>query len=153
MSELAADIEQNYDAAPLNRDEKVHLLCYLRDLRADLAVFAKRVENDLLADAGERRWVVDGLGEVEVKKRTKRSRWHSDDLTRVVVARALDERILDDVTGEYEAAHEAVARVLSECSRPAWRVMPLRARGIQVDEFCEESDDGWGISLPPRRDA
>lgn len=152
MSELAADIEQNYDAVPLDRDEKVHLLCYLRDLRADLAVFAKRVENDLLADAGERRWIVDTLGEVAVRKNTKRSRWDNEGLTARVVALALDERVLDEESGEYESAHSAVARVLSECSRPSWRLTPLRSRGIDESEFCEVTPDGWSVELPPRRD-
>lgn len=139
-------------AATDDRDELVRLLVYIRDLRADLAMVAKDAERELLARAGERRWVVEGTGEVAVRKATKRSHWDNDGLTRCLVALALDERIVDVETGEYEPAWEAVARVLSECSRPSWRVTPLRARGLAVDEFCSETDQGWSVELPPRRD-
>lgn len=142
----------NYRADRYDRDELVRILVGVRERRAELAAFASEVEADLLAQAGERSWVVDGLGEVRVRKQTKRNEWDSEGLTRVLVARALDERILNEDTGEYEASHEAVARVISECARPSWRLTPLRARGIQIDEFCTERDAGWGIELPPRSD-
>lgn len=145
-------IRLEYDVADFDRDELVRLLCYLRDVRAELAAFAADVQRDLLAHAGERSWVVDGLGEVRIRKQTKRSEWDSDGLTRKLVALALDERIVDEITGEYEPGWEAVARVLSECARPSWRVTPLRARGLSVDEYCVERDNGWGVELPPRRD-
>lgn len=144
--------ERGLDVANGDRDALVRLLCDVRDFRAALASAAKDVERDLLALADEKRWVVEGLGEVTVRKQTKRNEWDSEGLTRVLVARALDERVLDESSGEYEAAHEAVARVLSECARPSWRLTPLRARGIQVDEFCTERDDGWAVELPPRHD-
>lgn len=132
------------------RDDLVRLLCDLRELRAGLAGFAKDVERDLLARADEKKWITPGLGEVQVRRSTKRTEWDSESLTRVVVARALDERILDESSGEYESGAEAVARVLSECARPSWRVTPLRAHGIQIDEFCHEEDQGWSVQLPPR---
>ena len=69
----------------------------------------------------------------------------------VLVALALDERKLDEETGEYEPAWEAVARVLMECARPNWRVTPLRARGLSVDEFCHEEHDSYSVMLPPRK--
>jgi hypothetical protein len=69
----------------------------------------------------------------------------------VVVARALDERQVDEATGEYERESSAVARVLRECiSLGAGKVTGLRARGIQPDEFCKEEPDGWAVMLPPR---
>lgn len=139
-----------YRAADLDRDELVHWLAYLRDLKAELATFFQTVERDLMAHADERRWVTPGIGEVTVRKATKRTEWDSEALTRVLVARALDERVLDESTGEFEASHEAVARVLSECARPSWRVTPLRARGIDPSEFCAERDGGYSVELPPR---
>lgn len=144
------DADRRLNAEEGNRDELVRLLVELRDLRAVLATVAKDIEADLMPLATEKRWVVEGLGEVQVRRANKRTEWDSESLTRVLVARALDERILDESTGEFEASHEAVARVISECSRPSWRLTPLRARGIDETEFCHVEQGAWSIELPPR---
>lgn len=155
--DLLASLEADREVINLEPDEQtrrdalVRFLCELRDLQADLRGFFSDVQRDLFAIAGKRKWVVDEIGEVQVRKQTKRSEWDSEALTRVLVARALDERILDEHTGEYEPGFEAVARVLSECARPSWRVTPLRERGIDETEFCHVEEDGWGLTLPPTR--
>lgn len=153
LGELAGFCEDEYDEGldEHSAETRAIILAALRDARADLGAFEKRVEADLLAISGKKRFVVEGLGEVEIRKRTKRTIWDNDGLTRVLVALALDERKVNEQTGEYEPAHEAVARVLSDCARPSWRVTPLRARGLQVDEWCCEEPDGWSVQLPPRR--
>lgn len=152
MARAYSEWQMGVERDQIDRDEMVRMLVEIRDFRSDLAAFAKDVERELLARAGERRWVVEELGEVAVRKNTKRSRWDNEGLTAKVVALALDERVLDESTGEYESAHAAVARVLSECSRPSWRLTPLRARNVQIDEYCEQEDAGWSVELPPRRD-
>lgn len=144
------NLDFDHDIMRDDRDGLVRLLCEIRDKRADLAAAAKDVERDLLALADEKRWVVEGLGEVEVKKSNSYKNWDNDGLTRRLVALALDERIVDPETGEYEPAWEAVARVLSACARPSWRVTPLRDRGLAVDEWCSVESEGWSIKLPPR---
>lgn len=154
LTSIAKDAEDDYDADPNvtnNPDALAIVLGAIRDARADLAALAKKVETDLLAVAGAQRFLVDGFGEVEVRRNTKRTQWDSEALTRKLVALALDERKLNEGTGEYEPAHEAVARVLSECARPSWRVTPLRTRHIQVDEYCHEEMDGYSVQLPPRK--
>jgi len=143
-------IRLEYAVADFDRDELVRLLCNLRDVQAELRAFCAEVTKDLLARADVKRWVIDGIGEVSVRKSIKRSEWDNDGITRKLVALALDERLLDEETGEFEPAWEAVARVLSDCSRPSWRVTPLRARGIQVDEYCHEEPNGYDVQLPPR---
>lgn len=148
---LALDLLNKWrDDAGDDPDALVEILVHVRDLRADLATFAADVEHDLIPLAEQKRWVVPGIGEVAVRKATKRNEWDNSGLTARLVALALDERVLDMTTGEYESPWEAVARVLSECARPSWRVTPLRARGITVDEFCTERDGGYSIELPPR---
>lgn len=149
MTDLTEVIRQFYGSEmDFNRDKFVHILVAIRDARAELATFARDVESELMAHAGERKWITPGIGEVVIRKSTKRSEWDNDGLTRKLVALALDERIVNEETGEYEPAWEAVARVLSECSRPSWRVTPLRARGLAVDEFCHEADGGYSVQLP-----
>lgn len=153
LSEIAGEAEQDYADdvdARSNPEACAIVLAAIRDARQDLAKFAATVEADLMAAAGERRFTVDGLGEVEIKKTTKRTQWANEDLTKVVVARALDERIVDEATGEYEPREQAVARVLSECARPSWRLTPLRARAIDPDEFSTVTEESYGVQLPPR---
>jgi hypothetical protein len=153
---VASELEFEYRAMRQEIAEDVTapqlavLLATIRDARADLASFYKHVEADVMALAGEKRFVVEGLGEFEIKRSTKRNQWDNDGLTRRLVAMALDERKLDEASGEYEPAWEAVGRVLSECARPSWRVTPLRARGLQVDEWCHEEPGAYSVMLPPR---
>jgi hypothetical protein len=149
LTEFADSCHDEYDKGE-SSDTLVGVLCAIRDCRADLASLAKDIEAELLVTAGSKRFVVEGLGEVEIRKSIKRTEWDDEGLTRVLVARALDERIVNEQTGEYEPAHESVARVLSECARPSWRVTPLRARGLAVDEFCVERADGYSVQLPRR---
>lgn len=148
MNELA-ELEA-LDPESLQPDDAVARLMQIRDLRADLASIATEIERVLIERAPSRKFVVDGVGEVQIRKSMKRTDWDNEGLTRVLVAYALDERKLNEETGEYESAHESVARVLSECSRPSWRVTPLKARGLSVDEFCHEEPDAVSVQLPAR---
>ncbi len=126
------------------------ILAAVREARADLATFYSTVERELMELSGTKRFVVEGFGEVNIRRSTKRTHWDHEALTAKLVALALDERIVDEATGEYEPDFLAVARVLSECSRPSWRLLPLRARGIDADEYCTVDEQSWGVQLPPR---
>lgn len=109
------------------------------------------IEKHLLSLMDSKRIEVPGVGLVEAKKAVRRSGWRHAELIPVVVARALDERRVDEETGEYEREAEAVARVLRDCiSFGAGKVTGLRARGIQPDEFCVEDEAHWSVKLPPR---
>lgn len=151
LSEFAEQAENAYDEDPAGAPESAAVvLAAIRDLRADLNSLYKRVEQDLIALAGEKRFTVPLLGEVEIKRSNKRNQWDNDGLTRKLVAMALDERQVNEATGEYEPAWEAVGRVLSECARPSWRVTPLKARGLQVDEWCHVEEGTYSVMLPSR---
>lgn len=127
------------------------VLAAIRDVRQDLQVLYSEVERQLLEEMGAtKRFVVEGLGEVEQKRGAKRTGWDSEGLRPVVVARALDERQLDEESGEYESQASAVSRVLGECARFEWRVTALRAHGIDPDEYCHTSWAESSIVLPPR---
>ncbi len=156
LVEFANDCDTEYDdAGPDIRDNPESLaiiLAAIRDCKADLTILQKKVEQELVAVAGKKRFVVEGMGEVEVRKSTKRNEWDHEGLARVLTAMAADERIVDTETGEYERESDAVARVLTECAGISyWRVTPLRARHIQVDEFCHEEPADWQVQLPKRR--
>lgn len=150
ISEFAEGVEIELDAA---RDKSIESLCVilasLRECKRDLSVIEGQLVEEIGHLAGSRRSViVEGLGYVEIKRAKTYSEWKNEDLTRVLVARALDERKLNEATGEYEPAHEAVARVLSDCARPSWRVTSLRGHGVQIDEFCTVNPGKLAVRLP-----
>lgn len=129
-------------------NQLAQILAGIRDIKRQVSAVYDDCERLLLSRMDEKKLEVPGLGLVEAKRRIKRTQWDNDSLTKHVVALALDERLLDEATGEFEREADAVARVLGECARPSWRVTPLRARGLQIDEFCREEEDGWSVSLP-----
>ena len=156
-SMLCREIAESYDllvttTAGLGSPEDLALiLADLRDLKSTAGEVYSQVEHTLLGVMGEKQVEVAGLGVVEIKRRTKRTAWRHDELIPVVVARALDERRVDEETGEFEREAHAVARVLRDCvSFGAGKVTGLRARGITPDEFCQETVDGYSVVLPPR---
>lgn len=131
-------------------DDVAVALVELADVKRRAARAYDEAERRYLILAPEKRYEVPGVGLVEVSKRTKRTGWRHAELLPVLVARALDERQLDEESGEYEREASAVARVLRECvSFGAGKVTGLRARGIQPDEFCDETPDGYSVRLPP----
>lgn len=132
------------------------ILAAIRDCRADLAALAKQVEGELLVASGEKRFVVEGLGEFEIRKNIKRTGWQHDDLLTVLLARIADEPGVwcDIETGEKNPPVEIGRRItqrLRECvSFGNGKVTGLRAIGLQPDEFCKEEPDGYSVKLPPR---
>jgi hypothetical protein len=145
--------EEDYHPEDYDRDELARLLVAIRDVRAAFAAFADRVESDLLIESGDKSWVVDGLGEVEIKRSIRRTGWRYDELVPIVVARVADEPgvLFDPETGERvpwtESAHRIAAR-LRECFSFSAKVTGLRAIGIQPDEFCTEDEAAWSVRLP-----
>lgn len=123
-------------------------LAILRDLKQDAATIYSEIEQrylDSLPDYGDR-VEVPGLGVVETHRRTKRTKWDTDALVADVLgAAAGDDRAVGDLD-----PWEAVT-ALRECiSFGAGKVTGLRARGLQPDEYCQETPDGWSVQLPPR---
>lgn len=133
-------------------DRAVSDLARLREIRQALAMWEGEL-TDWLADAlGRNATDVDGVGRVEVKRGANRKEWDNDSLWRVVVSKARDERIANEMTGEYESEGEAVARVLADCMRPSWRLTPLKDRGIDPDEFCSVSPGKTSVVITPVAD-
>lgn len=159
LSDIAAELEAEYDSGvddELPTAEKLGVvLCALRDCRADLAVLAKKVEGGFLSMAGERYIVVDGYGEFQAQKKTKRTKWQWDTLVPAVISRVMDEpgTIYDDdgTLLPYATIGHNVAAKLHDCiGFSAGKVTGLRAIGLQSDEFCTETPDGWSVKLPKR---
>lgn len=121
----------------------------LRDLKRSIAVLDDHL-SDLIAQEMGGKWAeVEGFGIVEVKKGSTRKAWDHDRLTSVVVARAIDERTLDEETGEYEREATAVARALRDCAGFSyWKIGGLKKRGIDPEDYCETSPGRVSVVLP-----
>ena len=135
----------------VDRDSLAALLVGLRDVKTSAARVFANAERALLSEAGEKTFDVAGLGRFEAKKSIKRSAWRFDELVPVLVAKANEERHYDANTGTVEGEGEAVARVLRDCVSFGYgKVTGLRARGIDVDEWCQVDGEAWSIVLPKR---
>lgn len=135
------------DSDPQQVADCARALCILRDLKADAATVFADVEQHLLGMMGDRRLEVPGLGVFESHRRTKRTGWDHDALVRAVVRTVPEEA----VGNAYMVDPIDVAAALRECiSFGAGKVTGLRARGLEPDEYCKETPDGWSLQLPPR---
>lgn len=118
-------------------EELCLLLASLRDAKQALAEVYAAVENYVLSMDTGKSFEVVGLGLVERKRKSSRKNWDNDGLLDHLV-RYARENDADPVT------------ILREASRPSWRVSTLRALGVQIDEWCEETWDGEALTLPTR---
>lgn len=160
LDEYPEKVEQGFAVAaveyePPTREECATVLVAIRDARTHLADFAADVTTMLLAESGERSFTVEDLGEVEIKKRTRRTGWRYDELVPQVVARIADEPgvLFDPDTGErmpWVHSVQALCGRLRDCFGFTAKVTGLRDLGLQPDEWCTEEPDGYAVKLPGR---
>lgn len=118
-------------------DELCLLMAALRDTRQAIDECYRAVERHVLAMDTPKSFEVLGLGLVERKRGVSRKSWDNDGLWNHVIRYARD----NDAD---------VLALLSECARPSWRITPLRAIGVQVDEWCVEDWGAESLSIPSR---
>lgn len=151
INQLRADADACDD-----RDALVRLLVDIRTMRAELAGLAKDVERDLLAHAGEKRFTVENVGEVVIRKQTRRTGWQHDRLLPALIARIMDERetLYDPETGELlpytQIGHNLTNRLRACVSFGAGKVTGLKEIGLDAEEFCTVTPDGYGVEIPSR---
>lgn len=117
---------------------------------------AREIERDLIeqihAIADDRRLSRKfDHGPLRVELATSANRkWDHDETIKHVVARALDERQVDEATGEVEPSWATVARALKECAGIGyWRVGALKQRGLDPDEFAEVTSRTPTVRVAP----
>lgn len=117
-------------------DALAETLLYVRTTRKAWADAEAIVEGrlGLVAGVGQH----DGY---KVRQASERVSWDHDQVRRLVVARALDERKVDPDTGEIEREADAVARAIWACvpGSPSWRVGGLKALGLDPSELRERT--------------
>jgi hypothetical protein len=141
VENLANNVEHH--APSLDFDQAVHLLVAIRNARQQLADAYAVVEKHACREAGEKRAEVAGVGVVEVKGNVRRVKWDTESLRRAV----LDSRLVNQETGEL-VDETPLDKVLQVWNLGTPRVTALRARGLDPDEFCAATFEGWQIRLP-----
>lgn len=127
------------------------------DAIADLQDLKKQVGYHAHHSLPGREVVAPEIGPVSKSWPSDRKDWRHDDLFDLMLARARDERELDEETGEYEDLGVVVIRVLRDCvSVGGWKLgkaeegTGLRGRGIDPDEFSRVDRGRDTISVPSR---
>lgn len=116
--------------------EIIATLKVLKEMVAQTREAAAQIEARYV-EIAPRKAEYPSIGVVEVKRSTSRTQWQHDEVLKRVVAAARDERLFDEESGEaLEDEYVTLARVLGETARFEWRLLPLRARGIEPDDFC-----------------
>lgn len=85
---------------------------------------------------------IPGFGKV-TKSTSKSKKWDNEAMWDILIARALDSRLIDKETGEVlEREASAVRRVIEECAYVSyWRTTPLiETYGIDPEEYYETSN-------------
>lgn len=128
----------------------------LIDVREQIKI-AKEQESELiqaLADAmPAKRYELAGVGTFERHKASTRKTWDNDSLSSALIRKIRTGEVpkqVDDETGEVidEDDVAQTARIFTECARPSWRLTPLRALGVDPDEYSEVTYDGsWTIQF------
>ena len=126
-------------------DKMTHLTMLLDELtmvKEELGLLnAKKREltEEIAKEMPERKMEIGDHGVIE-RSYASNKKWDSDSLIPVLVARALDDRIVDKSTGEIEREATAVARVLKSCAGIGyWRMTELKEYGVEPDEYYETS--------------
>jgi hypothetical protein len=148
---IAEGLRELMDAA-LGSDQPetiARALATCRDFRQDAATIADDVEAHLLASMGERTLEVVGLGEFKVRRRTTRKAWDHDALLRDAV-RGMPGTEMGNAVGPPDPA-DVIARVRAVVSLGSGKVGGIRELGLQVDAYCQETEAGWQLELPPRQ--
>lgn len=123
----------------------------LKDIIGDLRLVLQTVESHIIENSGDKAFLVEGVGQFEIMRKSPSRRWDSLSL----LSRIVREAVVDKDTGELPTDDEmaAVQRVVDAVTTAApftsslgWRVTALRNAGIDIDDYCESSANP-GFSL------
>jgi hypothetical protein len=138
LSDVSCTVDFSSTVTPFDIDRAVADLAELREVKKALDEWETELSAWLTEALGYNTLTLDSGQSVEIKRGNDRKAWDHDELRRVVLARARDERIIDPETGEAEDLAEATLRVLTDCAHiDYWRKGALSERGLDVDEFCQ----------------
>lgn len=123
-------------------DALAHGLHAARQIRQRLGLLIDLIDADVsrlnLARPRGELAIIDGLGTLETKRRSTRTRWDSDLLFGVLIDHICG-AALDPDTGERigDRLRDALAAALPLTASMGWRVGGLKAAGIDPDQYRE----------------
>lgn len=114
-----------------------HGLRAFRDMKAQLDVLIRAIEDDVASLMPDKKVVVDNFGTLERRSTTSR-KWDSENLLQHIVRMTLDPEFTGEV--KYENVFDLIQvlkAVLPFTASTAWRVTALRDNDVPIDQFCE----------------
>lgn len=139
-----------------------HGLHAIREVQRKLAMLISQTDGDVSRLVLERpkgeAVVIDGLGALETKRKSTRTRWESDRLFGLLVDRICDEGFVDPHTGEMvgdpatakriaEGLRERLAAAIPLTPSMSWRVGGLKAAGIEANQFREQEHGPYSTRI------
>lgn len=134
---LDADYTRRQLADAGDWEKLAHGLQVFRNMKAQLDVLIRAIEDDCASHLPDKQVVVEGLGVIERRSTTSR-KWDSENLLQHLVRMTLDPEFTGEV--KYENVFNLVSvlkEVLPFTPSMAWRVTALRENNVPVDEFSE----------------
>lgn len=129
-------------------DGLAHGLAQIRHMRTMLAIFESVLDGDVsrLNLGNDGTTVIDGLGALETRRKSSRTRWESEDLFGRLVDRICDEAFADPHTGEVigdpatadrirTSLRERLAKAIPLTPSMGWRIGGLKEAGISPDDY------------------
>lgn len=118
---------------------------------ADLRMICRAVEQRLADVMPDKTIELDGLPVLERRRGTKRNHWHSDELVKLLVHRAIDPDEDGVIPGTITEAVERTTDLLTRCApftpSMGWRVTALKALDIDPDEWCETAPGPVSVQI------
>lgn len=126
-------------------------LTAIREMQRKLSMLERQTDGDvarLVRSHEDRQVFVDGLGTLEVHRRSTKVRWESERLFGLLVDGIADEAVVDTETGEKrgdpatagriaDLLRERLAACLPLTASMGWRVGGLKAAGVDPDTYRE----------------
>lgn len=126
-------------------------LTAIREMQRKLSMLERQTDGDvarLVRDHADRSPFIDGLGTLEVHRRSTKVRWESERLFGLLIDAIADEAIVDTETGEMVGdpttaraitalLRERLAACLPLTASMGWRVGGLKAAGVDPETYRE----------------
>ncbi|HMI47110.1 MAG TPA: hypothetical protein VK481_00405 [Gemmatimonadaceae bacterium] len=143
LEALVADLDE--DAQGPFTDETLHadLTAWkvIEDANRQLQLVRQQLTDRLGALMERERITVPGVAVFDAHVKKNRTKWEKDDLRRAV----LDTRTFDDEGTLVEES--PLDKVLAVFPLGNPRLLALRARGLEPEEWCETERAGWSIQV------
>ena len=122
-------------------------LVAFREMKANLDVLLRAIEDDVAANLPDKKTVLPGIGTIERRSTTSR-KWDSDNLLQHLASRTVQPNDDGVVTSKQLFEFIQLLRAaLPFTASTGWRVTALRDNGIDVEDFSDTTYGRQTISI------